>query len=98
MRYRAGTTTVTPGTAVRLRNSTERVLAIEVHARKGNGNDVYFGDEDVSVTNGREIAPDESHSLVVRSFKEGGSVAFNTFFCDGHVATDKLDWEAFYED
>jgi hypothetical protein len=89
MRFDAGTTDVpSGGTRVQISNTSDRVKAIEAHAPSGNTGSVYFGVSDVSVTNGRELAPGEA---VAYSFGEG-SVLFSTFYVDAATNGDDVDW------
>lgn len=98
MRFKAGTASssgqlsVIEDTAI----ATARVLSIEFHARSDNTSGVYFGESDVSATNGRELLAGE---VVILDFSDGnsnpsspaGSVLFNVF----HVTvtgSSKIDW------
>lgn len=76
--------------------ASARVLSIEFHARSDNAGAVFFGESDVSATNGRELLAGE---VVILDFSDGnsnpsspaGSVLFSTF----HVAVTgkaKIDW------
>jgi len=98
MRFKAGTATgsgqisVTQDTTI----ATARVLSIEFHARLDNGASVFFGESDVSASNGRELPPGEN---VVLDFSDGnsnpsspaGSVLFNVFYVTV-TGSDKIDW------
>lgn len=91
MRPDAGTTTVTsPGTAVQLNDSEDKVKVIEVRARPDNKGKMYFGVSDVSSTNGRTLQPGETQKV---DFGKG-SKQFNVFYVDAANGGDKLDWIA----
>ncbi len=98
MRVKAGTASSSGQLSV-IEDTTialARVLSIEFHARSDNASAVYFGESDVSASNGRELLAGEVFTF---DFSDGnsnpsspaGSVLFNTF----HVAVTgnaKIDW------
>ncbi len=94
MRFKSGTASSSGQLSV-IEDTTialASVLSIEFHARSDNASAVYFGESDVSASNGRELLAGE---VMVLDFSDGeshgGSVEFNTF----HVAVTgsaKIDW------
>ena len=93
MIIKAGTTTVsTSGTEVQLSNTTSRVSSIQVKALAANSGIVYFGDSDVTTTNGYELSAGNTVSV---SFADaGGTVAFSTLYLDAASNGDKASWIA----
>ena len=91
MLFKSGTTTISsPGTAVQINNTADKVKVIEVRARPGNSGDVYFGDSDVSSSSGRTLQPGEPAKVTL----DEGSLLFNVFYVDGDQSGDKVDYIA----
>jgi|TARA_Y100000310_G_scaffold192374_1_gene192329 hypothetical protein len=86
MRFDVGTTSKTG----RISNTRDKVISIEFHARSDNATSVYFGRSDVSLTNGRELAPGESSAL---SFGTGDEASVELrFFYVAVTGSDRIDW------
>ena len=93
MIIKAGTTPVsTSGTEVQLSNTSSLVSSIQVKALAANSGIVYFGDSDVTTTNGYELSAGNTVSV---SFADaGGTVAFSTLYLDAASNGDKASWIA----
>ena len=83
-------TVSTSGTAVQISNTPNRVLKITVKALAANSGIVYFGESDVSTTNGWGLSAGNEFEENYREL--GGSVPFNSFWVDAASNGDKLYW------
>ena len=93
MIIKVGTTTVsTSGTEVQLSNTTSRVSSIQVKALAANSGIVYFGDSDVTTSNGYELSA--GNTVSVNSADAGGTVAFSTLYLDAAGNGVKASWIA----
>ena len=94
MRFKGGTASSTGQLSVieDTTIATARVLSIEFHARSDNASAVYFGESDVSTSNGRELLAGE---VVILDFSDGqsrgGSESFDAFFV-AVTGNAKIDW------
>ena len=86
------TTVTTAGTAVQLSNTTNRVREIEVKALAANSGIVYFGESDVSATNGYELSA--GNTLNRNYADKGGTISFSELYVDAATNGDKLCWTA----
>lgn len=75
-------------------DTNDVVVVIEFHARSDNLHSAYVGRSNVSVTNGRELAPGESFALnfaLPDIGRHAGSVLFSQFYANLQGG-DALDW------
>lgn len=89
MRFKAGSLAVS-GAATQLSDTKDRVKVLDVTARAGNKGNIYFGDSDVSTTNGKELRPTDNAKVNCGD----GSVLFEGFYAVGTDSGDYLDWMA----
>jgi len=94
MRFDSGTIDIpSAGTRVQISNTNDRVLSIEIHARAGNTGVIYFGRDDVSSTNGREIAKGATVELdFTFAANLHGSERFSSFYVDAATNGDDADF------
>ena len=84
------TTVSTSGTAVQISNTPNRVLKITVKALAANSGIVYFGESDVSTTNGWGLSAGNEFEENYREL--GGSVAVSSIYVDVATNGDKVCW------
>ena len=84
------TTVSTSGTAVQISNTPNRVLKITVKALAANSGIVYFGESDVSTTNGWGLSAGNEFEENYREL--GGSEAFSSIYVDVATNGDKVCW------
>jgi hypothetical protein len=73
-----------------VKNSDDRIKAVEFHARSDNGNSAYVGDKDVSSNNGRELVPGESFQFDFSLVNKEGSVPFSELYIST-TGNDQVD-------
>ena len=93
MIIKVGTTTDrTSGTEVQLSNTSSRVSSIQVKALAANSGIVYFGDSDVTTTNGYELSA--GNTVSINFADAGGTIAFSTLYLDAASNGNKASWIA----
>jgi len=93
----SGTTDVpTAGTQVRISNTPRPVMSITFKALVGNTGNVYFGDSNVEITDGFELAPGEAQSVDMPLNIDGRpmSVPISDFFVNAATNGDDVCWVA----
>ena len=87
------------GTAVRLLNTSNRVLWIKFTAPAANSGLTYVGDSAVSATNGYPLtaAGGVDATLELNFEAAGGSVLMSTFYVDAATNGDDVAYAVIYE-
>tara|TARA_R100001086_G_C11768401_1_gene240188 strand:- start:76 stop:363 length:288 start_codon:yes stop_codon:yes gene_type:complete len=95
MRFDTGHVDVpSAGTAVRLLNSSDKVLWIRIKAETGT---IYVGRSDVSATNGYPVTTAAGIDVEFDFGQYGGSVLMSDFFVDAASSGDNATWAAIFK-
>lgn len=86
----------TAGTQVQISNTPRPVFSITFKGLVGNTGNVYFGDSNVEITDGFELAPGDAQSVDMPLNSDGKqmSVPISDFFVNAATSGDDVCWVA----